>query len=87
MRVELVRAWARRFEAVTVEVETGARIGDALAAAGWALEGEFTGLAIFGVAASEATPLYEGDRIELLRPLEIDPKQARRLRAERVKST
>jgi putative ubiquitin-RnfH superfamily antitoxin RatB of RatAB toxin-antitoxin module len=30
-------------------------------------------------------PLHAGDRIELLRRLELDPKQARRLRAERAR--
>ena len=32
-----------------------------------------------------AKMLHDGDRIELLRGLQLDPKQARRLRAERAK--
>lgn len=86
MRVELVRAWPRRHDSVSVEVEDGAHVGDALKAAGWRLEAEFTGLAVFGQAATAGTPLHAGDRIELLRRLELDPKQARRLRAERAKA-
>ena len=55
----------------------------ALDAAGWTLDAEFTALAVFGVAAAADTILHEGDRVELLRALQADPKQARRLRAER----
>ncbi|HTL15095.1 MAG TPA: RnfH family protein [Thermomonas sp.] len=81
MRVSLLRAWPHRHEACSVELAAGATVADALQAAGWALEPGFTGLAVFGVAATLATPLREGDRVELLRPLRVDPKQARRLRA------
>jgi putative ubiquitin-RnfH superfamily antitoxin RatB of RatAB toxin-antitoxin module len=38
--------------------------------------------AIFGQAASPATPLRSGDRVEVTRPLLVDPKSARRARAE-----
>ena len=53
--------------------------------AGWRLDAEFMGLAVFGQAATMETPLHDDDRIELLRALQIDPKQARRLRAARAK--
>lgn len=85
MRIELLRAWPGRYETASVELAAGASVGDALAAAGWRLEGEFVGLAVFGVTVDHASKLHEGDRIELLRPLRLDPKQARRLRAERAK--
>lgn len=83
MRVVLVRAWPGRHELVEVSLPEGARVNDALRASGWALGGGES-LAVFGVAARGDTPLREGDRIELLRPLAMDPKQARRLRAERA---
>ena len=83
MRVELVRAWPHRHELQVVELDQGATVAAALDAAGWALDSEFTGLAVFGVAAGAHTPLHDGDRVELLRALQVDPKQARRLRAER----
>ena len=83
MRVELVRAWPSRSEAMTVDLPDHACLGDALVASGWALDAEFVGLGIFGLAATPATRLRDGDRIELLRALQIDPKQARRLRAQR----
>ncbi|MGH8030430.1 MAG: RnfH family protein [Arenimonas sp.] len=38
-------------------------------------------LAIFGRAVGLDSPLHDGDRIELLRPLQVDPKEARRRRA------
>lgn len=66
-----------------VELADDANAGDALQASGWSLDQEFIGLAVFGVAATLATPLQDGDRVELLRALQIDPKQARRLRAQR----
>ena len=85
IRVELVRAWLRRHESVSVDLADGAQVGDALEAAGWQLDAEFTGLAVFGQAATAGTPLHAGDRIEVLRGLELDPKQARRRRAARAK--
>ena len=85
IRVELFRAWPHRYESTTVELDDGAQVGDALDAAGWRLDAGFVGLAVFGVAATQATVLHDGDRIELLCALQLDPKQARRLRAERAK--
>lgn len=81
MRVQLVRAWPNRCDTVEVALDERARVGDALDAADWRLDGEFVALAVFGVAASTETRLHPGDRIELLRPLQCDPMQARRLRA------
>jgi putative ubiquitin-RnfH superfamily antitoxin RatB of RatAB toxin-antitoxin module len=85
IRVELIRAWRHQYESVTVEVADAAQVRDALAAAGWSLDADFIGLAVFGQVATLETRLHHGDRIELLRNLQLDPKQARRLRAERAK--
>ena len=79
MRVEVVRAWPRAFERIELELPAGATAADALSAAG--IEPGDTPFAIFGVRAEPGTPLTEGDRIELLRPLQVDPKDARRARA------
>lgn len=81
MQVELVRAWPGRFDAVQVTLPPGACVADALQAADWRLDAEFVALAVFGQAAGLQTPLHDGDRIELLRPLQCDPMQARRRRA------
>jgi len=60
----------------------GATVEDALKASGWGLEA-FAGVAIFGERVERDVRLHDGDRVELLRPLLIDPKDARRLRARR----
>lgn len=82
MRVQLVRAWPDRHEAVDVVLAPNACVEDALATAGWHLDSEFVALAVFGQAVSGHTRLHDGDRIELLRPLVCDPMQARRRRAQ-----
>lgn len=41
-------------------------------------------VAIYGKLIEDASrPIAEGDRLEILRPLEIDPVEARRLRANK----
>ena len=80
LRVEVVLAWPRRHEAVVVSLPDGACVGDALAAAGLPAGG-IAGVAVFGERAAPETPLRDGDRVELLRPLQADPKDARRRRA------
>jgi putative ubiquitin-RnfH superfamily antitoxin RatB of RatAB toxin-antitoxin module len=84
--VELVRAWPERHETLRLQLPAGATVAQALsraAAAGFdaAVEAENGMLAVFGRAATPATVLHDGDRIELLRPLLADPKQRRRERA------
>ncbi len=82
MRISLIRAWPGRFEQVDLTLSEGARVGDALAAAGIAeTGGSEVACAIFGVLATPAAPLVDGDRVELLRPLLVDPKEKRRRRA------
>lgn len=77
MKVTLVRAWPRRFDSVELDLHAGATVADALAQAGWSADA----VAVHGVRAAPTDPLREGDRIEVLRPLQVDPKQARRRRA------
>lgn len=81
MRIELLRAWPRRFEHTGIELPEGSCIADALAAAGWAVDPETVAYAVFGVRADRHAVLRDGDRVELLRPLQADPKDARRRRA------
>jgi hypothetical protein len=38
---------------------------------------------VFGVRVAPCAPLSPGDRVEVYRPLQVDPKQARRDRAAR----
>ncbi len=64
-----------------------ATVVQAVAASGlveqWQLAGTGIGYAIFGQRAEPNTPLRDGDRIELTRPLCIDVKAARRARASK----
>ena len=82
LRVEVIRAWPRRHASNTLTLPAGATVADALAAVGpWAQEA--AGMAIYGEKVDTAHALRDGDRLELLRPLLIDPKEARRRRAEK----
>jgi putative ubiquitin-RnfH superfamily antitoxin RatB of RatAB toxin-antitoxin module len=85
MRVEVVRAWPRRHDAVTVELPRGATVSAAIAASGFDLEG-IAAFAVFGERVTPDAVLHDGDRVELLRPLQVDPKEARRLRAQKTKT-
>ncbi len=80
MKVEVIQAWPRRFEAKTLELPEDATAGEALAASGFET-GELAGVAVFGVNVELSARLRDGDRLELLRPLLADPKEARRRRA------
>jgi hypothetical protein len=82
VKVQVVRAWPRRHEAVEVSLAPGSCVRDAVSAAGWGADAEVTGYAVFGAKVSLDAALVEGDRVELLRALTVDPKAARRKRAE-----
>jgi putative ubiquitin-RnfH superfamily antitoxin RatB of RatAB toxin-antitoxin module len=79
--VEVIRAWPRRFESVRLQLADGACLHDAVEQAGWAGDDEAVAYAIHGQRVTADTVLRDGDRVELLRPLVADPKDARRRRA------
>jgi len=82
LRIQVVIAWPHRCRQREMVLEEGATVADAVRHA--SLEtGEVAGYAVFGLAVEAAEPLRDGDRVELLRPLQIDPKEARRRRAQR----
>jgi putative ubiquitin-RnfH superfamily antitoxin RatB of RatAB toxin-antitoxin module len=97
IRVEVIRAWPRRHQTITVTLSDAATVADALAASGMlhnestpdgnacdrGMPEEIAGCAIFGERVCSGYRLHDGDRLELLRPLQIDPKQARRRRAQK----
>lgn len=85
MSVEVVVAWPRRHASCRVSLPAGATVGDAVAAAGFdaATMACVTGFAVHGERVETDAVLGDGDRLELLRPLQADPKAARRARAER----
>lgn len=85
MRVTVVWAPApRTVQEVTLELSDGASVAQALAASGWALQqGADAGLSVWGRRVTPGTPLRDGDRLEVTRPLRVDPKVARRERFRR----
>ena len=72
---------------VEVDLPDGATAADAVVAsalvAHLGLDPAVLGVAIHGQQARPDTPLRDGDRVELVLPLRVDPKTARRLRARR----
>ncbi len=44
------------------------------------------GIGLFGTPVSPCAPLAQGDRVEIYRPLQVQPKEARRLRAARSRA-
>jgi len=84
MRVEVVSALgpaATQLTRVVVALQDGATVQEALNASGL-LRPEFVGYAVYGERVTPTHVLRDGDRLELLRPLPLDPKQARRRRAQ-----
>jgi len=70
---------------VAVELPAGARVLDAIRASG-AMQGEAAvdistqAVGIWGRGVALDAPLVAGDRVEIYRPLQVDPKEARRRR-------
>ncbi|MDQ3288548.1 MAG: RnfH family protein [Pseudomonadota bacterium] len=81
MKVEVLRAWPRRFSCVELDLPEGATVIEAVRRAGLQSDAETVAYAVFGVAVEPGHRLADGDRVELLRPLQADPKDARRSRA------
>jgi uncharacterized protein len=82
LRVEVVLAWPERFVMRTLQLPEGATVADALAAAALVEATPGMPCAIHGDLAAPTQRLRDGDRVELLRPLLADPKEARRRRAK-----
>ncbi|MGZ5035380.1 MAG: RnfH family protein [Usitatibacter sp.] len=89
MRVLVAIATPAGQEVVELEMPEGSTVEDAIRAAKVALPGGAPeGRAgIWSRAVSLATPLREGDRVEVYRELKADPKDARRARARLKPST
>jgi uncharacterized protein len=81
--VEIVHSPAERcIERLPLELPGQSTVADALQAGGVELGAR--SVAVWGQRATLQQALRDGDRIELLRPLQIDPKEARRLRARKA---
>jgi putative ubiquitin-RnfH superfamily antitoxin RatB of RatAB toxin-antitoxin module len=85
IKIVVVYAAPSAEAAIELSLPVDAVVADAVEASGLiarlGLDGAAIGYAIFGQRARADTPLREGDRIELTRPLVADPKDARRRRA------
>jgi hypothetical protein len=79
MKVEVVCARPEGARVVRLELPSGAAVRDAVRASGFGTENQAVG--IFGKRVALDHPLAEGDRVEIYRPLAMDPKEARRRRA------
>ena len=89
LRIEVCYAEPDRAWRIAVSLPPGATVAEALAAAD--LPAHVPGvvvdparLAVFGRPVGLDDGLFDGDRVEVLRPLLADPKQARRERAART---
>ncbi|WP_422422666.1 RnfH family protein [Pseudomonas sp. GZD-222] len=91
MQVEVVYATAEQQWLLVVEVAPGTTLREAVRLSG--IVGQVSGLdveacplGIFGKVVSEPAKqvVEEGDRIEIYRPLLVDPKEVRKQRAAKV---
>jgi putative ubiquitin-RnfH superfamily antitoxin RatB of RatAB toxin-antitoxin module len=68
-----------------VELPGGATVADALLASGlereFAIDASALGAGVWSRPVPRQTALRDGDRVELYRPLQVDPKESRRRRA------
>lgn len=88
--VEVCYARADVQAVVALNVPAGTTALDAVRRSGLArrfpeLDGARNPLGVFGKRVAEDHVLQDGDRVEILRPLVADPKDARRKRAEKAK--
>jgi hypothetical protein len=86
MKIEVVYAWKEEADTVSLSLPPGATLREAVLASGvlerhpeLSLEQQTFG--IFGRRAPLDQRLAPGDRVEVYRPLAMDPKEARRRRA------
>jgi putative ubiquitin-RnfH superfamily antitoxin RatB of RatAB toxin-antitoxin module len=87
LKIEVAYAESGRQFLRRITLPSGATVADAIAASG--LEAEFAidvsnlAAGVWSKAVARDTPLNDGDRVEIYRPLIADPKEARRRRASR----
>jgi putative ubiquitin-RnfH superfamily antitoxin RatB of RatAB toxin-antitoxin module len=90
MDVEVCYAEAAKATRIALVLDAGATVADAITRSGivetLALDRTQLSFAIFGRRATADAPLHDGDRVELLRPLLIDPKEARHRRVAKKRA-
>lgn len=91
IRVEVAAALPDRQMVVPLQVEEGTTLLEAIHRSGIAekmpdVEIDPARVGIFGKRRPADTPLADGDRVEIYRPLTADPKEVRRRMAELERS-
>jgi uncharacterized protein len=87
--VEVVFALPGRQTVHRVALPAGSTVDEAIAASGLAEDFRSLGsgrVGIYGKAVPARTILRNGDRVEIYRPLQADPKDLRRVRAARKRA-
>ena len=91
IEVTVVCAWEHEQTVLPLAVAEGSCVAEVLEASGIADRYPQLSLAQVGIYGELVTPEWvvsAGDRIEIYRPLQIDPMEARRIRAgKRVRKT
>lgn len=86
MKIEVCYADANGATRIAIELDEGATLGQALDASRiserLAFDRESLSFGIFGKRSALDALLREGDRVEIYRPLIVDPMEARRRRVE-----
>jgi putative ubiquitin-RnfH superfamily antitoxin RatB of RatAB toxin-antitoxin module len=88
--IEVAYASVNKSWLIPVEVEEGTTVQQAIASSGILercpdIDLQINKVGLFSKIIELDVPVRAGDRIEIYRPLILDPKEARRLRAEKVK--
>ena len=80
IRVEIAYSPAPgRMQRLSLTLPEGATVADALQRSGWSLPAGLR-VGVWGRLQVSSEPLRDLDRVELYRPLTVDPKEARRQR-------
>lgn len=88
LRIEVVYALPEGADAVSIALPSGATAADAVQASGILqrhpeIDLGRQKLGVYGKVVDAAALLADGDRVEIYRPLAMDPKEARRRRAKK----
>ncbi|MFM2484416.1 RnfH family protein [Celerinatantimonas yamalensis] len=91
LNIEVVYALPERQTLLSLAVQAESTIEQAIALSGIyqhhpELKEQHLTVGIFSRSAKLGDTLHDGDRIEIYRPLLADPKELRKLRAERAKA-
>jgi len=89
IRVEVAVAWPELQLVVPLELPLGSTLADAIDRSGLrrrfpALEIDSDRIGVFAEKRELNDTLADGDRVEIYRPLQVDPKEARRKAATRA---